>query len=245
VDGKGRRVGKRVNGNLVQVFLYDGQLKPVAELDGNGNLVSRFIYARRDNAPDYMIRGGVTYRIVADQLDSPRLVIDALTGVVVQRMDYDAFGNVLTDTHPGFQPFGFAGGLYDRDTRLVRFGARDFDPETGRWTAKDPRGFDGLDTNLYAYALNDPLNARDSSGLWYFYVPNGDGTVNYYTDSLVLPQAVLDGINQGTTTEALIHLPTTWWQQLSDWLGPPTRQIRSGDRVTGGKAEKLAAMPRC
>jgi len=38
----------------------------------------------------------------------------------------------LFKTSTGFQPFGFAGGLYDRDTNLVRFGARDYDPETGR-----------------------------------------------------------------------------------------------------------------
>ena len=28
-------------------------------------------------------------------------------------------------------PFGFAGGLHDRDTGLVRFGYRDYDPEVG------------------------------------------------------------------------------------------------------------------
>jgi RHS repeat-associated protein len=50
-------------------------------------------------------------------------------------MDYDAWRNVLVDTHPGFQPFGFAGGLYESEIGLVRFGARDYDPETGRWTA--------------------------------------------------------------------------------------------------------------
>jgi len=42
-------------------------------------------------------------------------------------------GNVINDTNPGFQPFGFAGGLYDPDTRLTRFGVRDYDAETGRW----------------------------------------------------------------------------------------------------------------
>ena len=32
---------------------------------------------------------------------------------VVQRVDYDEFGRVTSDTNPAFQPFGFAGGLYD------------------------------------------------------------------------------------------------------------------------------------
>src|SRR5262249_47493035 len=79
--------------------------------------------------------------------------------------DYDAFGQVLVDTNPGFQPFGFAGGLYDQDTKLTRFGARDYDPATGRWTAKDPILFGGGDTNLYGYVLNDPLNLIDLYGL--------------------------------------------------------------------------------
>ena len=35
------------------------------------------------------------------------------TAAVLQRIDYDEFGRVILDTNPGFQPFGFAGGLYD------------------------------------------------------------------------------------------------------------------------------------
>jgi len=115
-----------------------------------------------------VVKGGTTYRIVSDHLGSPRLVVDTATGAVAQRMDYDAWGNVLADSNPGFQPFGFAGGVYDRDTRLVRFGARDYDPEVGRWTAKDPIQFNGDDTGLYGYVVGDPMNLADPSGLDWF-----------------------------------------------------------------------------
>jgi RHS repeat-associated protein len=94
------------------------------------------------------------------------MVVEADTGSVVQRIDYTAFGEVKSDTNPGFQPFGFAGGLYDPDTGLVRFGARDYDPKVGRWTSKDPILFEGGDTNLYGYVLNDPVNLIDETGMF-------------------------------------------------------------------------------
>ena len=112
-----------------------------------------------------MIRGGNTYRIISDHLGSPRIVADTTTGQIIQLIEYDEFGNILSDTNPGFQPFGFAGGIYDQDTKLVRFGARDYDPETGRWTAKDPIYFAGGDTNLYGYVQNNPVNYIDPLGL--------------------------------------------------------------------------------
>ena len=165
VDGLNRRVGKKVNGTLVQGFLYKDALNPIAELNADNNIVSQFIYASKSNVPDYMIKGGVTYRIISDHLGSPRLVINTASSEVVQRIDYDAWGNIISDTNPGFQPFGFAGGLYDSQTKLTRFGARDYDAQTGRWTAKDPIGFNGGDSNIYAYAYNNPINYFDPSGL--------------------------------------------------------------------------------
>ncbi|GLS04988.1 hypothetical protein GCM10007860_21370 [Chitiniphilus shinanonensis] len=165
IDGQNRRIGKKVNGVLVQGFIYQDQLKPAAELNGNGEVVSRFIYAGKANVPEYLVKGGETYRIITDQLGSVRLVVNSQTGEVKQEIDYDAWGNVLADTNPGFQPFGFAGGIYDRDTGLVRFGARDYDPQVGRWTAKDPIGFNGGDSNVYGYVKNDPVNKIDPSGL--------------------------------------------------------------------------------
>ena len=165
IDGRDRRVGKKVNGAFVQGWLYAGQLTPVAELDGSGTITAHFVYGTRPNVPEYMIKGGHTYRIITDHLGSPRRVIDTSSGHIVQRMDYDVFGRVAFDDNPGFQPFGFAGGLYDPDSQLTRFGARDYDAETGRWTAKDPIRFAGGNTNLYGYVLNDPVNWIDPEGL--------------------------------------------------------------------------------
>lgn len=122
-----------------------------------------------------------TYRIISDHLGSPRFVIDIASGNEIQALDYDEWGNVTIDTNPGFQPFAFAGGLYDKDTKLVRFGARDYDPETGRWTSKDPIRFNGdgvnlfgyvdsvgkplVETNFYGYTFQDPINFIDLNGL--------------------------------------------------------------------------------
>ena len=103
VDALNRRIAKKVNGVLVQAFLYQDGLKPIAELDGANQAVSRFIYAGKANVPEYMIKGGWTYRIITDHLGSPRLVINTADGQMAQRMDYDEFGNVLLDSNPGFQ----------------------------------------------------------------------------------------------------------------------------------------------
>ena len=119
-----------------------------------------------------MVKGGITYRILSDQVGSVRLVVDATTGAVVQRIDYDAFGVVTQDTNPGFQPFGFAGGLMDLDTGLVRFGARDYDPSVGRWTSKDPVRFRGRTLTLYDYAQYDPVNLVDPNG-WVWFATGG------------------------------------------------------------------------
>ena len=164
VDGQNRRIGKKVNGTLTTGWLYQNQLNPVAELDGTGTIVSRFVYGTKANVPDLMIKAGVTFRIISDHLGSPRLVINTSTGAVAQRLDYDEFGNITQDTAPGFQPFGFAGGLLDTQTGLTRFGARDYDAQVGRWTAKDPIEFHGGSGNLYSYTTSDPVNRVDPTG---------------------------------------------------------------------------------
>jgi RHS repeat-associated protein len=146
-------------------MLYRDDLRPIAELESDNSLRAVFVYGSRANVPDLIVRADGYYRVVSDHLGSVRLVVNAGTGAVAQRLEYDEFGNVRLDTNPGFQPFGFAGGVYDPDTGLVRFGARDYDSVTGRWTAKDPILFRGGTTNVYSYVGNDPVNRKDPKGL--------------------------------------------------------------------------------
>jgi RHS repeat-associated protein len=164
-DPLGRRIAKLVNGAVVEKYLWQGLTRLLAVYNGFNSLLMRFEYAD-ERMPVAMTAGGLRYYLAYDQVGSLIAVADG-SGSVVKRISYDSFGNILEDSNPGFAvPFGFAGGLHDRDTGLVRFGYRDYDPEVGRWTAKDPIGFGGGDTDLYGYVLNDPVNYMDSVGLW-------------------------------------------------------------------------------
>lgn len=165
VDGQGRRQARLVDGIVQAQYLYEDGLRIGAVLTANGAITHRFIYGSKSNVPDAAIISGKQYRILSDPNGSVRLVVLSSTGAIAQKLDYDEFGNVLFDSNPGFQPFGFAGGLVDPDTKLVHFGAREYEPQVGRWISKDPIGFNGGDTNLYGYVLNDPINLADPSGL--------------------------------------------------------------------------------
>jgi RHS repeat-associated protein len=195
IDALGRRIGKKVNTTLQKGYLWSDALRVVAELDGTGAVVSRFVYGTRPNVPEYMVKGGNTYRILTDHLGSVRLVVNAATGAVAQRIDYDVWGNPTFTGPADFQPFGFAGGLHDPDTGLVRLGARDYDAGTGRWTSKDPIRFDGLSLNLYSYSLSDSVNLGDPSGL-------------------IVPQLVGAGLG-GITGAILSYGPNASWSQIA------------------------------
>jgi RHS repeat-associated protein len=150
---------------MVEKYLWQGMTRLLAVFSSSDALLMRFEYAA-DRLPVAMTAGGYRYFLAYDQVGSLRLVVNG-AGSVVKSIQYDSFGNILEETNPAFTiPLGFAGGLHDPDTGLLRFGYRDYDPDVGRWTAKDPIGFAGGDTDLYGYVLSDPVNWFDPEGLW-------------------------------------------------------------------------------
>ena len=164
IDAQNRRIGKKLDGVLVQRFVYGTALGPAAELDANGDVVARFIYATHVNVPDVIIKGDTTDRVITDHVGSPRVVVNSDTGEIVESVEYHESGRPFSDTNTDFQPFGFGGGFYDTGTQLLRFGVRDYDPAVGRFVSKDPTLFGGGDTNLYSYVMSDPINLIDPMG---------------------------------------------------------------------------------
>ena len=130
--------------------------------------------------PISMTQNNQTHYLHYDQVGTLRAVSDTNHNII-KEITYDTFGTILSDTNTSLNiPFGFAGGLHDRDTNLVHFGYREYDPQTAKWTAKDPIDFSGGDSNLYGYVLGDPVGFIDPSGLvlWTLFTPTNTGSMS-------------------------------------------------------------------
>ncbi|QXV63070.1 polymorphic toxin-type HINT domain-containing protein [Amycolatopsis sp. TNS106] len=111
--------------------------------------------------------GGLSW-LLGDHQGTAAMSVNASTLAVSQRRQ-DAFGNPRGEepkTWPDDK--GFVGGAKD-ESGLTNLGARQYDPETGRFISPDPV----LDTddpqqmNGYAYANNAPATNSDPSGLYW------------------------------------------------------------------------------
>jgi RHS repeat-associated protein len=80
--------------------------------------------------------------------------------------------------------------------KLTKFGYRDYDSYTGRWITKDPIDFEGGDSNLYGYVVNDPVNLIDEDGL----LPKGVG----WSAATCAISGTLKGLNKTEDCQTLV-----------------------------------------
>ncbi len=164
IDAENRRVARTVNGARTNAWVYGNGLDVIAELDTAGGIVNRYVYGMRAHVPDLVVCGGVTCRVISDQLGSVRAIVQVSNGEILQRADYDAWGARTFALATTVQSLGFVGGLWDSLTGLTRLGARDYASDVGRWLAKDHNG-SGDAVGGYAYASDDPIDLVDVTGL--------------------------------------------------------------------------------
>jgi len=149
-------------------YLYDGQ-NIILEYNTSSEIVTRYTHGPNIDEPLALEVKNTTsytpYYYHADGLGSITALSNA-SGSIVQRYEYDSFGNQTITTNGNIkQPFTFTGREYDSETGMYFYRARYYDQKAGRFVTKDPISFAGGDVNLYAYVGNDPVNWGDPYGL--------------------------------------------------------------------------------
>jgi RHS repeat-associated protein len=168
-DVFGHRIAESVTqggSTTTQKFVYGTYETLYADENAAGTVQTRYI--SDVNGPDTWLArvsdSGGSALLLSDHLGSIRTVV-ALTGGVLDQINYDAFGNITseTDSAQGGR-LKFQGGELDSVTGTYKYGDRDYSPQAMRWTTQDVTGFGGGDTNFYRFVHNMPVDATDPSG---------------------------------------------------------------------------------
>jgi len=144
--------------------VYDDQT-PLMDFNGAGQLQAR--YLSMPGAIDELLArqtsSGVAWYL-DDRLGSVRDLIDN-TGVVLDHIDYTAYGQASDSAPPQGDRFKYAGMEFDAAIGLYYDRARYYDPAAGRFIGPDPTGFSAGDANLDRYVGNEPTGLVDPTGL--------------------------------------------------------------------------------
>lgn len=161
-------------GGTTTKFLADGD-EEIAELDAANNLIRRYIPGRQVDDRIAVAEGSstlsptLTYFHVNHQgsamamTDAAGNAAGCAAGVNCQKLAYDEYGNLSSDTVGGGEPYRFAGRRFDNETGLYYYRARYYASSVGRFMQMDSIGSQD-DLNVYAYVGNDPLDRTDPSG---------------------------------------------------------------------------------
>ena len=176
-NGAGQRI-KKVAGGATKIFHYDLLGHIIGETDQNGQMLTEYVYLG-DQLLTMIKPGEQAYYFHNDHLGTPRVLTDA-TQTVAWKAAYTPFGEAVTSIATVQNPFRFPGQYYDSETGLHYNYFRYYNPPIGRYLTPDPIGLEGginlfayvdsvgkplVETNLYTYTGNNPINWVDPIGL--------------------------------------------------------------------------------
>ncbi|MNI31982.1 tRNA(Glu)-specific nuclease WapA precursor [compost metagenome] len=162
---QGLRLHKATGSNKTR-YAYNNDGLVISEANAANQAVANYVWGpdrlieKRDAASNkkyyYMYNGHGDVVQVIDE-----------NGTVVNKYQYDEWGNILQQEEKVPNSFKYAGELQDEETGLYYLRARYYDPSVGRFISKDTYEGDvsnPLSQNLYTYVENNPLIFVDPSG---------------------------------------------------------------------------------
>jgi len=178
---QGLRLSKTQNGNKTR-YAYNNAGQVITEANASNQQVANYVWgpekllAKRDavtNKKYYYLYNG--HGDVVQMIDE--------NGSIVNKYQYDEWGNILQQEEQVQNAFKYAGEIQDEETGLYYLRSRYYDPSVGRFISKDT--YEGqltnpLSLNLYVYVENNPLIHVDPSG---HYAQAGSGGVGGATPS--------------------------------------------------------------
>ena len=167
-DADGRRVKKTVNGTATAYWRdTDGKIMKMQK----GSDILLFLYEGDGRRVGFLLNGTGYYYVYNAQGDVVGLIDK--TGTSVVQYSYDSWGRPvsvtgsLAATVGQLNPFRYRGYEYDAETGLYYLLSRYYDPMTMRFVNADEFAQTGsgvLETNMFAYCLNNPINHTDPHG---------------------------------------------------------------------------------
>jgi len=167
-DGDGNRVSKTVSGTTTKFLVDDRNLAGYAQVVEEliGGAVQRVYTYGLNRISESHASGSSFYGY--DGHGTVRLLTDA-TANVTDRYDYDAFGDIISQTGSTPNVYLYSGEQNDPNLGFYYLRTRYLNPSTGRFVTSDPfpaNSSDPKSLHRYLYANADPINRHDPSGMF-------------------------------------------------------------------------------
>ncbi|OOB79423.1 MAG: hypothetical protein BEN19_07585 [Epulopiscium sp. Nuni2H_MBin003] len=154
-DAEGLRYEMEENGRLVQ-FIFNTNREVIAEKEHTWTSyirTSELIASSNEYDKTF-------YHYASDEMGSITHIAQGID--ILNQYEYDAWGEVVSQTETVQNRFKFNGQQLDPITQQYYLRARYYNPVIARFTQEDTYKGDGL--NLYAYCRNNPVMYVDPSG---------------------------------------------------------------------------------
>lgn len=182
-------------------FLYGQSGQVEAEFSWGSGMWTHYLRLP-SGQPIGFVRGGQWYAIHTDHMGRPEAATNSARSVV-WRSNNSAFGRIVTLDAVGGLNIGFPGQYWDEETSLWYNNARTYDPAIGRYLESDPLGQIG-GSNTYSYALNNPVNANDPTGLIAYICQRGTSV------GIAIPIYFAKGSDPGDVARVVAAIERGW-----------------------------------